>query len=336
MEGDKPFKNKGGETMRKLFSVVFVVVAILGLLSATVALGAEGYPSKPIKLVVTYNPGGGNDSTARVFSKYAQEFLGEPLIVTNIDGAGGVVGARNVLESKPDGYTLLWMHEALITGHYAGMQNFTWKDFTPICQAASTADVIVVKADSPIKSVSDLIAMAKVNPKKIRMPINIGATTHFEAAAIDVASGGGNLVLVSSGGGADRIQKLLGGFYEAASLNLATALGYIKDGQFRALAVTSPKRSPFLPNVPTMLESGYKVKKPYTLNVYGPSNLPKAMAVKLSQAFEKMCKDPRVKADLAKFASVPSYLNADQLVSLLQEEDEIFGSLAKVAGIGKK
>ncbi|MDD2296595.1 MAG: tripartite tricarboxylate transporter substrate binding protein [Sphaerochaetaceae bacterium] len=293
------------------------------------------YPDKPIKMVVTYNPGGGNDSTARVFSKYAQEFLGQTVVITNIAGAGGIVGAREVLNANPDGYTLLWMHEALTTGALSGVADFTWKDLTPICQTCATADVLVVKSDSPIKNVDEFMTYIKNNPKKVRMPINIGATTHFEMAAIDIAAGGDKIIPVASGGGADRLKKLLGGFVEASSLNAPSVPQYVKAGEIRAIAVSTPERSPFFPDVPTFIEKGYKVIKPYNMNVFGPPNMDPEVVKTISVAFKKMAADPRVKADLAGFMASPHYLDQAQLTKFLNDLDINFGEIAKKAKIGK-
>lgn len=313
--------------------ITFLILCAFIMVGATA--GMAEYPDKPIKMVVTYNPGGGNDATARVFSKYAQEFLGQTMVITNIDGAGGIVGAREVLNAKPDGYTLLWMHEALTTGALSGVADFTWKNLTPICQTCATADVLVVKADSPIKNVDEFMAYIKKNPKKVRMPINIGATTHFEMAAIDIAAGGNKIVPVASGGGGDRLKKLLGGFVEAASLNAPSVPQYVEAKQIRALAVSTPERSPFFPDVPTFIEKGYNVNKPYNMNVFGPANMDPAVVKKISAAFKKMAEDPRVKADLAGFMATPHYLDQAQLTKFLSDLDKNFGEIAKKANIGK-
>lgn len=316
-------------------SIIYAVfLALITTFCANPAMAS--YPDRPIKLVVTYKPGGGNDATARVFAKYSEEYFGQPIIVTNIDGAGGIVGARDVFKSKPDGYTLLWMHEALTTGNLTGIADFKWSDMTPVCQTCATADVIVVRSEFPCKDISEFMTYVKNNPKKVRMPINIGATTHFEMAAMDIAAGGGKIIHVASGGGSDRLKKLLGGFVEAASLNAPTVPQYVKSGQIRALAVSTPERSPFLPDIPTFKEKGYNVIKPYNMNVFGPAGMDAKVVQKIADTFKKMSEDSRVRNDLAKFLAVPHYLNQKELKVFLKDLDENFGEIADKAKLKKK
>lgn len=315
-------------------AVVLLVICALLIVGANPGMAA--YPEKPIKMIVTYNPGGGNDATARIFSKYAEEFFGQPMVIANVAGAGGIVGAREVLESKPDGYTLLWMHEALITGYISGVADFTWEELTPICQTCATADVIVVKKDSPYKDIDEFMEYVKNNPKKVRMPINIGATTHFEMAAIDIAAGGDKIIPVAAGGGADRLKKLLGGFVEASSLNAPSVPQYVEAGEIRPLAVSTPERSPFFPDVPTFLEKGYNVKKTYNMNVFGPPGMDPEVVKIISEAFKKMTEDPRVKEDLAKFMASPHYLDQNSLRAFLKDMNNVFSEVAEKANIGKQ
>ncbi|MDO5116232.1 MAG: tripartite tricarboxylate transporter substrate binding protein [Synergistaceae bacterium] len=321
--------------MRTRFVHVYLALITCMLIVFTSNAAFAVYPERPIKMVVTYKPGGGNDATARVFAKYSEEYFGQPIIITNIDGAGGIVGAREVYKAKPDGYTLLWMHEALTTGNLTGVADFKWSDLTPICQTCATADVIVVRSDFPAKNIDEFIEYVKNNPKKVRMPINIGATTHFEMAAIDIAAGGNKIVHVASGGGSDRLQKLLGGFVEAASLNAPTVPQYVQSGQIRALAVSTPERSPFLPEVPTFKEKGYNVVKPYNMNVFGPAKMDSDVVRTISETFKKMSEDPRVKSDLAKFLAMPHYLDQTELEKFLKELDRNFGEIAEKANLKK-
>lgn len=323
--------------MKKLAALLVLLVLCLTAASAMPAAAADtSYPTKPIKLIVGYAPGGGVDTTARIFAKYAKEFLGQPVIITNITGGGGSIGAREVLKAKPDGYTLLWMHEAILSAYITGVANFSWEEFTPLGKAVATCDAIVVRADSPWKTIDDFMNYLKKNPGKVRMPVEIGSMSQLELAAIDNAAGGHKIVPVSGGGGATRIPKLLGGFLDAASLNAPSVPQYVKDGSLRPLAVCTPQRSPFLPNVPTLMEKGYNVNKPFNMYMFAPKNLSPEIANKINLALKKWTADKRVKADLAKILASPSYMTQKQQVEYLTNLSVYLKSVAKEAGIGKK
>ena len=241
-----------------------------------------------------------------------------------------------VLKARPDGYTLLWMHEAILAGYVTGVAKFNWDEFTPVGRAVATCDAITVKADSPWKTIDDFMAYLKDNPGKVKMPVEIGSTSQLELAAIDNAAGGGRIVAVSGGGGATRIPKLLGGFLDAASLNAPSIPQYVKDGSLRPLAVCTPERSPFFPELPTLLEKGYDVRKPFNMYVFGPQGLSKDVVARVNEALKKFSEDPRVEKDLAAILAVPSYMTPDEQAKYLTDMTVYFQGVAKKAGINQK
>ncbi|MEG1824032.1 MAG: tripartite tricarboxylate transporter substrate binding protein [Cloacibacillus sp.] len=322
--------------MFKKYVAVLMCVLSLVACSCVAAIAADTYPSKPIKMVVGYAPGGGVDTTARIFAKYAEEFLGQPIIITNITGGGGSIGAREVLKAKPDGYTLLWMHEAILSGYITGVAKFSWEEFTPLGKAVATCDAIVVKADAPWKTIDEFMVYLNKNPGKVKMPVEIGSMSQLELAAIDNAAGGKKIVAVSGGGGATRIPKLLGGFLDAASLNAPSIPQYVKDGSLRPLAVCTPERSPFFPGLPTLKERGYDVNKPFNMYVFGPKELPKAVVIKINGALKQMTADPRVKKDLAAILASPSFMTPEEQVKYLANLTKYLQGVAKKAGINQK
>lgn len=293
------------------------------------------YPNKVIKMVVPYAPGGGSDISARIFAKYAEEYFGQPIIVANITGAGGSVGGQEVLNSKPDGYTLFWHHAAMHVAYHTGVANFTWDSFTPICQAAFSQDVIAVSIDAPWNTIEELMTYIEKNPGKIRIGVNIGATTHFVGVGMDIATGGGNIIYVAGGGDSDRITKLLGGFTEVTPITISTAKDFIAAGKIKALAVTGPKRSPYLPELPTMTEKGYDVISVKDYGVFAPPGLPKEIEDFISKTFEKMTQDERIIKDLDKLTVTPLYRNYDEFTKNLIEEDVKFYKIARFAGLIK-
>lgn len=322
--------------MFRKFAVLCMSVLSVLVFSGLPVCAADNYPAKPIKMIVGYAPGGGVDTTARIFAKYAEEFLGQPVIITNVTGGGGSIGAREVLKTKPDGYTLLWMHEAILSGYITGVAKFSWEEFAPLGKAVATCDAIVVKADSPWKTIDEFMTYLKNNPGKIKMPVEIGSMSQLELAAIDNAAGGKKIVAVSGGGGATRIPKLLGGFLDAASLNAPSIPQYVKDGSLRPLAVCTPERSPFFPDIPTLMEKGYNVNKPFNMYVFGPKGLPSNVISKVNSALKKFSDDARVKKDLAAILAVPSYMTPGDQAKYLTDLTVYLKDVAKKAGINQK
>ena len=322
--------------MFRKFAVLGMLVLSVLVFSGLPVCAADNYPAKPIKMIVGYAPGGGVDTTARIFAKYAEEFLGQPVIITNVTGGGGSIGAREVLKAKPAGYTLLWMHEAILSGYITGVAKFSWEEFAPLGKAVATCDAIVVKADSPWKTIDEFMTYLKNNPGKIKMPVEIGSMSQLELAAIDNAAGGKKIVAVSGGGGATRIPKLLGGFLDAASLNAPSIPQYVKDGSLRPLAVCTPERSPFFPDLPTLMEKGYNVNKPFNMYVFGPKGLPSNVISKVNSALKKFSEDARVKKDLAAILAVPSYMTPGDQAKYLTDLTVYLKDVAKKAGINQK
>jgi len=186
--------NKISKNMILLLACILMVAVCFESVAAE-----KPYPNKPIKMVVPYAPGGGSDISARIFANYAEEYFGQPMIVANIAGAGGSVGGQEVLNSKADGYTLFWHHAAMHVAYHTGVADFTWDSFTPICQGAFSQDVIAVSKDAPWNTIEELMAYIEENPKKVRIGVNIGATTHFVGVGMDLATGGGNIIFVAGG-----------------------------------------------------------------------------------------------------------------------------------------
>jgi len=323
--------------------IVKIMILSLLVCSLVISICFEGlttakgvYPTKPIKLVVPYNPGGGSDISARIFAKYAEEFFGQPIIVANISGAGGSVGGQEVLNSKPDGYTLFWHHAAMHVSYHTGVADFTWDSFTPVCQPAYANNCVVVATDAPWNTIEELMAYIKENPGKVRMGVNIGATTHFIGVGMDIATGGGNIVFVAGGGDSDRITKLLGGFIDFTPNTLSTAIDFIAAGKVKGLAITSPERTPYLPDIPTLVERGFDVISVFDYGVFAPPGLPQEIVDIISKTFEKMTKDERVIKDLDKLTITPLYRNHEEFVMRLLEEDARYYKLARFAGLIKE
>jgi tripartite-type tricarboxylate transporter receptor subunit TctC len=232
---------------------------VLGILFAGIA-NAQ-YPNKPLRLVVPFAPGGSTDIFARLIAERAQGPLGQPVVVENRSGAAGNLGANEVVRAAPDGYTLLMATTGVMAINNALYKNMTYdaaKDLEPVIFVASITNVLIVPPDFPAKSVAELIAMAKKEPGKLAFASSgAGSSTHMSAELFKSMSGTDILHVPYKGSG-QAMPDLMSGRVHMMFENAPGAVSHIKAGKLRALAQTGLKRSPALPEVPTVDESGVK------------------------------------------------------------------------------
>ena len=268
--------------------------------AATFGLGlgrarAETYPSQPIKIVVPFAPGGPTDLMARIVSAHLLQSLGAAVAVENKGGAGGNIGIGAVARAAPDGYTLLLTSSAFVVnpGLYAEVPYDPYKDFDPIAELGTTPNVILVNPKTGINSVAELCARAKADPSAINYSTaGIGTTPHLAAELLKVISGI-HMTHVPYSGGAPAVQAVLGGHVPVAVAALAPAHPHIKSGSVKALAVTGTNRWFDLPEVPTMIELGYKDFVSDTFQGFlAPAKTPPAIIELLSTKAIEILKTP--------------------------------------------
>ena len=274
---------------------------ILGLAAITGAQ-AQAWPSKPVTLLVPFPAGGSTDVIARAVGPKLQEKLGGTFIVTNQAGAGGTVGAAAAKRAPPDGYTLLVssLGPYVIGPHLLkGIGYDPLKDFDYITVAVQAPNVLAVPAASPHKTMADVLAFLKTNPGRMSFAsAGNGSSDHLTAELFWQESHTSGLH-VPYKGGAPAMSDLLGGQVDATFMNINTGLANIKAGKLRALAITSNKRSPLLPDVPTMDELGFKGVTVYSWQAFAaPKGLPNDIKAKLSEALVAGLNDPAVKPKL--------------------------------------
>ena len=282
--------------MKKLLTTL-----ALALAASTAAL-AQAWPSKPVTLVVPFPAGGSTDAIARAVGPKLQEKLGGTFIVDNRGGAGGTVGAASVKRAAPDGYTILVssLGPFVIGPHLIKSPGYDpLKDFDYITVAVQAPNVLTVPANSPHKSLADVIAYHKANPAKMSFAsAGNGTSDHLTAELFWQMTGISGLHIPYKGG-APAMSDLLGGQVDATFMNINTGLANIKAGKLRALAITSAKRSPLLPDVPTMEESGIKGVTVYSWQAFAaPKGLPADIKAKLHDALLAALNDPAVKPKL--------------------------------------
>jgi tripartite-type tricarboxylate transporter receptor subunit TctC len=284
--------------MKSRRSRVLVLAWLLALAASAVA---QDYPTRPIKFVVPYPPGGGTDVVARILVEPLAAELGQPIVIDNRGGAAGNLGTDIVAKSPADGYTILFT----LSSHtinpklYEKLPFDVERDFAPISLAAQIPQILVANPSVPITSVKELIAYAKANPGKLNYAsVGIGSPAHIAGELFKLKTGI-DMVHVPYKGGGPAVTDTIGGQVQLAFVSLPAALQHVKSGRLRAIAVTSAKRSASAPDVPTIAESGvpdYAVESWY--GALAPAKTSPATVARLNAAFLKVLDNPQVKERL--------------------------------------
>jgi len=311
---------------------------------ATLALGlavvtgaqAQAWPAKPVTLLVPFPPGGSTDLIARTLGAKLQEKLGSTFIVDNKAGAGGTVGAAQAKRSAPDGYTIFVssLGPFVIGPHLVKNPGYDpLKDFDYITVAVQAPNVLTVPANSPHKTFADLFKFIKANPDKMTFASAGNGTSDHLTAELFWQETGTKGVHVPYKGGAPAMQDLLGGTVDATFMNINTGLPNIKAGKLRALAITSAKRSPLLPDVPSMEELGIKGVTVYSWQAFAaPKGLPADIKGKLHEALVAGLNDPAVKPKLLELGFEIVGNTPEQFTAFQASE---FARWKKVIEVGK-
>lgn len=275
---------------------------LLGLAVAVAATAAFAYPEKPVTIVVPFPPGGSTDNIARVLAQKLSEKMGQSFVVDNKAGATGTIGAAFVKRAPADGYTLFVssLGPFVIAPHLIkGVQYDALKDFDPITVAVQAPNVLAVPASSPYKNVAELLAGLKKSPGKVSFASSgNGSSDHLSAELLWQQTGTEGLHVPYKGGG-PAINDLLGGQVDAAFVNINGIIQHVKAGKVRALAISSEKRSPLMPDVPTLQEQGVRGAEVQSWQaVAAPKGLPADVKAKLHAAIAASLNDPAVREKL--------------------------------------
>jgi tripartite-type tricarboxylate transporter receptor subunit TctC len=280
---------------------------------------AQAFPSRPIRYICPWPAGGSTDAVIRALAESASKTLGQPIVVDNKPGAGGLLGANEMMSARPDGYTLTQLpHGIFRIPHMQKVQYDTLKDFTWIACLTGYTFGLVVPADSPIKNIKDLVAFAKANPEKFSYG-STGTGTSPHLAVEEFAQRAGiKLTHVPFKGNADNMQAVLGGHVMGASD--ATGWGpHVDSGRLRLLATYGSKRTKRWPNVPTLDELGYQTVSDSPFGVCGPKGMDPAVVATLHEAFRRTLNDPAVLATFDKYDQSVIYMNTAQYTRFAQE-----------------
>jgi tripartite-type tricarboxylate transporter receptor subunit TctC len=314
-----------------LFSILF--------LCPWAARGADpDYPSKPVTLVVGFPAGGAIDLTARALVNGVKKHFPQPIIVENKSGAGGMVGLAQVGVKPPDGYTVgVIGSQASAASWHMGTTNYNqMDDFTHIMRYAGLLFGIVVREDSPFKTLQEVIKYAKANPGKVSFGTSgVGSTGHLAMATLAQEAGDLQLTHIPYKGGGESIPALLGGHVEVLS-DASSWAPMVDAGKFRLLAIYSSERSRMYPSVPTVKETGYPVVYNSPLELFAPKGLPAPIVSKLHDAFRKGMDDPAFDAVLKKLGMPQLYLAGEELLKSNREDFSRMKRIVEKLGLEKK
>ena len=307
------------------------------LAACSLAAWSQAFPAKPIRIVVPFSAGGPSDLTMRSMAPRMTELLGQSIVVDNRAGATGIIGAEMVAKSPPDGYTLL-MATASVVGinmvTYSKLPYDTLRDFQPLTPVMTTTTILVVHPSVPAKSLKELVALAKARPGQVTMgSAGNGGTLHL-ALEMLTKSAAVNMTHVPYKGAAPAVVDVVAGQLSGMFVDLPVISQYIKAGRVRALAVASPKRSAYFPDVPTTKEAGFpnvELQNYYALLL--PARTPHDIVSKLHDAVVKTVNTPGVREKLISFGADPHTLTPDEFTRFLRADIEMWGRVVKAAGV---
>jgi tripartite-type tricarboxylate transporter receptor subunit TctC len=318
-------------TLRRLVQAMALTLTV-----SAVSAMAQAWPSKPISLVVPFPPGGTTDVLARALGEKLTQSLGQTVIVENKPGAGATLGADYVAKSKPDGYTLLVgaVHHTIASSVYKKLPYDFQKDLAPITTIALVPNVLVVNAGTPVKTVADLVKLAKAEPGKLTYGSNGNGTAQHLIGTQFQNLTGTEINHIPYKGSGPLASDLIGGQITMSFDTITPVLPHIKAGKLRPLAVTTAKRSAALPDVPTLEEAGLKGFNIGTwFGVLAPAATPKDIVARLNTEMVKVIQSPEFRKHMDEIGAEPIGNSADQMALQIKGETEKFAKLVKDAKV---
>jgi tripartite-type tricarboxylate transporter receptor subunit TctC len=311
------------------------LVAFAALLAAAATALAQPYPSRPVRLVVGFTPGGGVDINARLLAPKLSEYLGQQVIVENKPGAGTNIANEFVAKSAPDGYTLLINTPAVAINMslYRNLPFDTLRDFTPVSVFSESPNVLVVNSKLAAHNVKDLVAMARSAPGKLNYSsAGVGTTQHLAGELFKLRTGS-FIVHIPYKGTSPSLTALIAGEVDLSFANIPSIQAHVKSGRLRALAVTASRRDPQLPDVPTMKEAGLDgVEVVVWYGVLAPAGTPSEIVHKLADGIQRAAHDPEMRKRMLEQGAAPVGNTPEEFAKLLREEVARWHDVVKVSG----
>jgi len=307
-------------------------------ISAIASLGgasALDYPTRPVRWVVGYPPGGATDILARLIGQRLSERLGQQFVIENKPGAGNNIATESVINAEPDGYTVLFVNPAnyINASLYTNLKFNFIRDIAPVASFNRVPNVMTVNNDVPAKTVAEFIAYVKANPGKVNLASSGNGTSVHLSGEMFMATTGAKMQHVPYRGAAPAITDLLGGQVQVIFDNMPSILQHIRAGSLRALAVTSTARSSLLPDVPTLADTvpGYEASALFGMGV--PKNTPKEIIEKLNKEINAVLAEPAIKAKLIDLGGEPLIGPPEAFGAMIAAETEKWEKVVKAAGV---
>ena len=312
---------------RLLFAAAFIAPPVY----------AQAYPTKPIRLVAPFPPGGTTDVLSRIVAQKLGDTLQRQVVVENRPGAGGNLGHEVAAKAPPDGYTIVMSSNAALVANphlYKRLGFDPLNDFAPISVVAKAGQVLSVHPSVPARNVKELVALAKSRPGKLNFGSGGRGTPAHVAGEIFKSVTGINIVHVPYKGGILAVMDVVAGQIDMVFADMAPAVPQIKAGKLKALAVTSDDRSPVLPDVPTMVEAGIRGSSPQTWwAVLAPKGTPPAIVARINGDLAQMVKLPDVREKYAALGITPAHSTPEQITEMIKTESPQMGKVLKAAGV---
>ncbi|MGQ0550747.1 MAG: Bug family tripartite tricarboxylate transporter substrate binding protein [Armatimonadota bacterium] len=311
------------------------ILAMIGTLAAAVPGWGAGYPERPIKFIIPWAAGGDTDAIMRVVANQLEKELGVPVVVTNIPGASGSVGAREAKAAAADGYTIFSIHDSIHTTFYTAVTDVNYWDYVPICLIASTPSIVATHVKGNWRTMKELVEDAKKRPDEIKAGATLGSTSHFFLALIERKVGARLWKYVHYEGTAPRMTALLGGHIDVAETNL-TQLDKMRGGQMRLLAIATERRHSEGRVIPTLKELGIDMLYAVNRGLVAPKGTPEAVVARIEQACEKVAKDAKFVEAMRLQGTDVRYLNRQQYTIFFRENDALNKGLADALGFRRR
>jgi tripartite-type tricarboxylate transporter receptor subunit TctC len=312
-----------------------MILCAIALLAIALQAHAQSYPTRPIRIVVPFGPGGFTDVAARILQKELAPAIGQPIVIENKPGAGSTIGTTDVARSAPDGYSLVMISTThVISPHlYKQIPYDPIKDFTPVMKLAEGPYVLVVHPSLPVKNVADLIALAKAKPNTIDYASSGNGSAQHLVGALFVAMAGAPLSHVPYKGSSQAMNDVLGGIVKVSFVGVPNALANLQAGKIKALAVTTKKRYAELPDVPTLDEAGVKgYDATIWLGLLAPPGTPRDIVDKLNTSITKILSTPDARKLMASAGVDVATSSPEDFATLMQSELERWGKVVRETG----
>ena len=310
--------------------------ALTALLIAASTFAAAAFPEKPIRIVIGFPAGGPLDQHARLLTERLQAVLGQPIVIDYKSGAGGTVGAQDVMKAAPDGYTLMLANTGVMVINpalYSKLPYSTLKDFTPIARTAMQPLALLINPKLPVNNLKEFVDYTRARPGQVNYgSAGNGGISHLAPEMFKTATGL-FMVHIPYRGSAPAFTDLMAGQVQFMAESIPQAANYHKQGKVRALAVTSRERNPALPEVPTVMESGIKGFE--VVGFYGflaPAGLPKDVTLRLSDAFRQVLNNTEIKNRMVAQGADPAFLGSEEFAAFLAAEAPRWAHAVKASG----